>query len=162
MPLQSCFQSLLMDRILLCPTTTDGRKSIFELFTILWLTQESRPLCQLRQRISQAQVHFPQKKVSSIARWSDFKPGSLDGEADEVEEGCEFESCPPGSPAAGFNSSDPRLNYVNSFPVTSIAYGISTLSPKFFQGPPDFAVTGPNVGCLSSFAFFCHSCADNS
>ncbi|KAG4424649.1 hypothetical protein IFR04_002182 [Cadophora malorum] len=72
--------------------------------------------------------------------------GSLDGEADEVEDGCEFDSCPPGSPAVGFNSSDPRLNYVNSFPVTSIAYGISTLSPKFFQGLPEFAVTGPNVG----------------
>ncbi|KAH7354984.1 survival protein sure-like phosphatase/nucleotidase [Rhexocercosporidium sp. MPI-PUGE-AT-0058] len=72
--------------------------------------------------------------------------GSLDGEADVVEDGCEFNSCPPGSPAVGFNSSDPRLNYVNSFPVTSMAFGISTLSPKFFQGPPDLAVTGPNVG----------------
>ncbi|KAL2070566.1 hypothetical protein VTL71DRAFT_13592 [Oculimacula yallundae] len=72
--------------------------------------------------------------------------GSLDGEAEEVEDGCEFGSCPPGSPAIGYNSSDPRLNYVNSYPVTSMAYGITTLSPKYFKGPPDFAVSGPNVG----------------
>lgn len=76
------------------------------------------------------------------------KLGSLDGEAGVVDDGCEFDSCPAGSPAVGFNSSDPRLNYVNSYPVTSMAYGISTLSPKFFQGPPDLAVTGPNVGGL--------------
>ncbi|KAG4443198.1 hypothetical protein IFR05_001340 [Cadophora sp. M221] len=67
--------------------------------------------------------------------------GSLDREPGVVDDGREFDSCPTGSPAVGFNSSDPRLNYVNSFPVTSMAYGISTLSPKFFQGPPDLAVT---------------------
>lgn len=27
-----------------------------------------------------------------------------------------------------------------------VSYGISTLSPKFFGGPPDLAVLGPNVG----------------
>lgn len=80
-----------------------------------------------------------------------MKLGSLDGEAGEVEDGCEFDSCPKGSPAVGFNSSDPRLNYVNSFPVTSMAYGISTLSPKWFQGPPDLAVSGPNVGGLRPY-----------
>jgi 5'-nucleotidase len=35
---------------------------------------------------------------------------------------------------------------VNSYPVTAIKYGIQTLSPKFFGGAPDIAVTGPNVG----------------
>lgn len=35
---------------------------------------------------------------------------------------------------------------MNSYPVTSIAYGIDTLSPQFFDGPPDLAVSGPNVG----------------
>ncbi|KAK7440002.1 hypothetical protein VKT23_017255 [Stygiomarasmius scandens] len=59
---------------------------------------------------------------------------------------CEFNSCASGSPAEGFNSSDTRLNYVNSFPVDSVRYGIQTLSPKFFGGSPDFVVSGPNVG----------------
>ncbi|EKD18285.1 5'/3'-nucleotidase SurE family protein [Drepanopeziza brunnea f. sp. 'multigermtubi' MB_m1] len=72
--------------------------------------------------------------------------GSLNGTAKPVEHGCEFKSCSPGSPAIGFNSSDPHLNYVNSFPVTAVSYGILTLAPKFFGGPPDLAILGPNVG----------------
>lgn len=40
----------------------------------------------------------------------------------------------------------PRFNYVNSYPVTSIRYGIQTLSPKYFGGAPDIAVAGFNVG----------------
>ncbi|KIK64940.1 hypothetical protein GYMLUDRAFT_56446 [Collybiopsis luxurians FD-317 M1] len=67
-----------------------------------------------------------------------------------LTEPCEFDSCPTGSPAEGFNSSDlfllARLNYVNSFPVDSVRFGIQTLSPTFFGGPPDFVVSGPNVG----------------
>lgn len=43
-----------------------------------------------------------------------------------------------------------RLNYVNSFPVDAVRFGIQTLSPKFFGGAPDFVVSGPNVG--SQFA----------
>ena len=39
-----------------------------------------------------------------------------------------------------------HLQYVNSYPVTAIRYGINTLAPKFFGGEPDIAVTGPNVG----------------
>ena len=38
------------------------------------------------------------------------------------------------------------MQYVNSYPVTSMKYGINTLSPKFYNGPPDIAVAGPNVG----------------
>lgn len=30
--------------------------------------------------------------------------------------------------------------------MTSIQYGIDTRGPEFFDGPPDLAVTGPNVG----------------
>ncbi|OQE46568.1 hypothetical protein PENCOP_c001G07287 [Penicillium coprophilum] len=59
---------------------------------------------------------------------------------------CEFNSCPSGSPAVGFNSSEPRLGYVNSYPVTSMKYGIDSRAPQFFNGPPDLAVAGPNVG----------------
>lgn len=44
--------------------------------------------------------------------------------------GCQFGSCPAGSPATGFNASDTKLNYVNSYPVTAIRYGINTLAPN--------------------------------
>ncbi|KAF7297222.1 hypothetical protein MIND_00955300 [Mycena indigotica] len=59
---------------------------------------------------------------------------------------CEFDTCPIGAPPEGFNASDPRLNYVNSFPATSVEFGIQTLSPKFFKSKPDFVFAGPNVG----------------
>ncbi|EJD47246.1 sure-like protein [Auricularia subglabra TFB-10046 SS5] len=72
--------------------------------------------------------------------------GSSDQPASPRTSPCEFNSCPAGSPAEGFNASDPRLNYVNSFPVTSVKFGIQTLSPQFFGGPPDLVVAGPNVG----------------
>ncbi|KAJ5695232.1 hypothetical protein N7536_005644 [Penicillium majusculum] len=72
--------------------------------------------------------------------------GSKEGEPTVLDEPCEFNSCPSGSPAVGFNASQPRLGYVNSYPVTSIQYGINTSGPKFFNGAPDLAVTGPNVG----------------
>ncbi|KAJ6482930.1 survival protein sure-like phosphatase/nucleotidase [Mycena vitilis] len=59
---------------------------------------------------------------------------------------CEFNTCPTGSPATGFNASDARLNYVNAFPVDAARFGIQTLAPKFFSSKPDFVVSGPNVG----------------
>ncbi|KAJ7737894.1 sure-like protein [Mycena maculata] len=60
---------------------------------------------------------------------------------------CEFDTCPVGSPATGFNASDPRLNYVNAYPVDAAKFGIQTLAPQFFNGSkPDFVVSGPNVG----------------
>lgn len=72
--------------------------------------------------------------------------GSSDATPGTVTSGCEFNSCPAGSPPYGSDSSNPRFNYVNSYPVTSIRYGIQTLSPKFFGGAPDIAVAGYNVG----------------
>ncbi|KIM89950.1 hypothetical protein PILCRDRAFT_95026 [Piloderma croceum F 1598] len=60
---------------------------------------------------------------------------------------CEYDTCATGSPAEGFNQSDPFLNYVNAFPVDSVKYGIQSLAPKLFDGSkPDFVVSGPNVG----------------
>ncbi|GLI79455.1 hypothetical protein PoHVEF18_007790 [Penicillium ochrochloron] len=63
-----------------------------------------------------------------------------------LTEACEFNSCPSGSPAVGYNASQPRLNYVNSYPATSMKYGINSIGPRFFNGAPDLAVAGPNVG----------------
>ncbi|KAE8378999.1 survival protein sure-like phosphatase/nucleotidase [Aspergillus bertholletiae] len=72
--------------------------------------------------------------------------GSLDEDPTQLTEACEFDSCPVGSPAVGNNATQPRWNYVNSFPVTSIKHGIQNLSTTYFNGNPDLAVTGPNVG----------------
>ncbi|KAF2739809.1 acid phosphatase precursor [Polyplosphaeria fusca] len=74
---------------------------------------------------------------------------SLDAPPTTVDsDGCQFQSCPGGSPPTGANASDPRLNYVNSFPVTSIKTGIDTTGPNIFNGggKPEIALTGPNVG----------------
>ena len=76
--------------------------------------------------------------------------GSSDKPAITLSSTCEYDSCPLGSPAEGFNSSDTRLNYVNSYPVTSMRYGIQSLSPRFFNGTPNLAVAGFNVGCERS------------
>ncbi|KAL8690578.1 MAG: hypothetical protein Q9218_004012 [Villophora microphyllina] len=72
--------------------------------------------------------------------------GSSDAPATPLTKACEFNSCPAGSPAEGSDASNNRLNYVNSYPVTSMRYGIQTLSPQFFDGQPDLAVAGFNVG----------------
>ncbi|KAE8342725.1 hypothetical protein BDV24DRAFT_130267 [Aspergillus arachidicola] len=72
--------------------------------------------------------------------------GSSDADPTVLTEACEFDSCPEGSPAVGNNATQPRWNYVNSYPVTSIKYGIQNLSTTYFNGNPDLAVTGPNVG----------------
>ncbi|KAL1938969.1 hypothetical protein VTO73DRAFT_11122 [Trametes versicolor] len=63
-----------------------------------------------------------------------------------LQQPCEFNTCPTGSPAEGFNATDTRLNYVNSFPVDAVRFGIQTLAPQFFGSTPDFVVSGPNVG----------------
>ncbi|KAF5361401.1 hypothetical protein D9758_006250 [Tetrapyrgos nigripes] len=61
------------------------------------------------------------------------------------DETCEFDSCPVGSPAEGSDPSDPRINYVNSFPVDAVRFGIQTLAPQL-GGRPDLVVSGPNIG----------------
>ncbi|KAL3481385.1 survival protein sure-like phosphatase/nucleotidase [Aspergillus californicus] len=73
--------------------------------------------------------------------------GSQDATPSARTEACEFDSCPANSGAYGTNETDTRLNWVNSYPVTSIKHGIDTLSPQFFSDSgPDLAVSGPNVG----------------
>jgi len=57
----------------------------------------------------------------------------------------QFDTIPKGSPGIGFNATDPRLNYVDSFPVTAVKNGID-LAPKLLGGTPDLVVAGPNVG----------------
>ncbi|KAK4120215.1 sure-like protein [Parathielavia appendiculata] len=72
---------------------------------------------------------------------------SLDIEPSPRTTACQYNSCPANSGPIGRNSTSPRLNWVNSYPVTSIRYGIDTIAPPFWNGQaPELAVTGPNVG----------------
>ena len=74
--------------------------------------------------------------------------GSLDKEPGPRDKPCQYNSCEAGSGPVGSNATDPRLNWVNSFPVTSLKFGLSTFGPQVWgdDSPPDIAVTGPNVG----------------
>jgi len=80
--------------------------------------------------------------------------GSSDSPAKVLTEAGQYNSVPVGAPAQGANATDPRLNYVNSYPVTAIKYGTATLAPKFIGGAPDLVVTGPNVGSNLGLATF--------
>lgn len=74
--------------------------------------------------------------------------GSSDAEPSIRTAACQYNSCPAGSNSPiGVNATNPRLNWVNSFPVTSMRYGIDTIAPQFWNGQqPELAVAGPNVG----------------
>jgi 5'/3'-nucleotidase SurE len=80
---------------------------------------------------------------------ADNKSGSssLDLEPASRRDPCHFDSCPAGAGTSGRNATRPDLNWVNSFPVTAMRYGIDRFGPREWAGaPPDLAVAGPNVG----------------
>ncbi|KIO28358.1 hypothetical protein M407DRAFT_71903 [Tulasnella calospora MUT 4182] len=61
--------------------------------------------------------------------------------------GAEYGTIPDGAPQAGFNQTDPRLNYFNGTPVAAIDNGFNVLTKKFWGGAkPDLVLSGPNVG----------------
>ncbi|KAF9463376.1 survival protein sure-like phosphatase/nucleotidase [Collybia nuda] len=70
---------------------------------------------------------------------------------------CEFDTCPTGSPPEGANATDPFLNYVNSFPVDAVRFGIQTLAPRLLGSKPDFVVSGSNVGSKTNKIFLNHN-----
>ncbi|KAI1341917.1 sure-like protein [Xylariaceae sp. FL0016] len=73
--------------------------------------------------------------------------GSSDEEPEPRTDACEYDSCPANSGPTGTNATNTRLNWVNSYPVTSVRYGIDTFAPQFFNGEaPELIVSGPNVG----------------
>ncbi|KAI0008450.1 sure-like protein [Xylariaceae sp. FL0662B] len=73
--------------------------------------------------------------------------GSSDEEPKARTSVCQYNSCPANSGPVGSNSTNTRLNWVNSFPVTSVRYGIDTFGPQIWNGgKPDIVVAGPNVG----------------
>ncbi|KAI1097446.1 sure-like protein [Jackrogersella minutella] len=73
--------------------------------------------------------------------------GSSDEDPDPRSDACEYNSCPANSGPIGTNATNTRLNWVNSYPVTSVRYGIDTIAPPFWNGQaPELVVSGPNVG----------------
>ncbi|KAI0378367.1 sure-like protein [Hypomontagnella monticulosa] len=73
--------------------------------------------------------------------------GSTDIEPSPRSSPCIYNSCPANSGPIGTNATNTRLNWVNSFPVTSVRYGLDTIAPQFWNGQTaDLVVTGPNVG----------------
>ncbi|OSD03715.1 sure-like protein [Trametes coccinea BRFM310] len=90
------------------------------------------------------------KVVLSAPAENESGTGSSSAPPQPLQQPCEFDTCPTGSPAEGFNASDPLLNYINSFPVDAVRFGIQVLSLEVWRSPPDFVVSGPNVGtqCL--------------
>ncbi|KAI8634009.1 sure-like protein [Xylariaceae sp. FL1651] len=72
---------------------------------------------------------------------------SLDIEPSPRKAACEYSSCAANSGPVGSDPSNPRLNWVNSYPVTSARYGLETFGPQFWgDAKPDLVVSGPNVG----------------
>ena len=60
---------------------------------------------------------------------------------------CQFNSCPAGSPPIGTDPSNPRIQYVNSYPVTAVNAGLDKLVPTFFDDElVGLVVTGVNIG----------------
>ncbi|KAH6611498.1 hypothetical protein Trco_001518 [Trichoderma cornu-damae] len=73
--------------------------------------------------------------------------GSSDSPPSPRTDPCGYNSCPGNGGTTGHNDTRPDLNWVNSFPVTAMKYGIDTFGPRLWNGSaPDFAVAGPNVG----------------
>lgn len=78
---------------------------------------------------------------------TESQTGSNDKKPEPRKEPCQYDSCPANSGPVGTDPNNPRLNWVNSFPVTAIKYGIDTFGPQVWDGQkPEMAVTGPNVG----------------
>lgn len=74
--------------------------------------------------------------------------GALDEDPEPRTDACEYDSCPADTNAAtGTNATDNHFNWVNSYPATSMRYGIDSIGPGVWSGAaPEFAVAGPNVG----------------
>ncbi|KAI9068855.1 sure-like protein [Trametes sanguinea] len=84
--------------------------------------------------------------VLSAPAQIESKAGSKSAPAKPLKKPCEFDSCPAGSPAEGSDPTDGRLNFVNSYPVDAVKYGIQTVSPQYLNSTPDFVVSGVDSG----------------
>ncbi|KAF9873105.1 5 3 -nucleotidase family protein [Colletotrichum karsti] len=73
--------------------------------------------------------------------------GSRDEEPAARTAACQYDSCPANSGPVGVNETRTDLRWVNSYPVTSMRYGIEQFAAEQWNGQaPELAVSGPNVG----------------
>ncbi|TDZ33184.1 Acid phosphatase [Colletotrichum spinosum] len=73
--------------------------------------------------------------------------GSRDEEPEPRTSTCQYDSCPANSGPTGLNETQTDLRWVNSYPVTSMRYGIEQFAGEVWNGAaPELAVSGPNVG----------------
>lgn len=122
-----------------------------------WAEKNIRVLYEALTTTADGKADDPFQILISAPADNKSGTGSLDAPATVVSAGCGFDSCPRGSPAVGSNASVPRFNYVNSYPVTSMRYGIQDLSMKLLGGEADLAVSGFNVGSTSAPKFLAPS-----
>ncbi|KAA1112313.1 hypothetical protein PGTUg99_014333 [Puccinia graminis f. sp. tritici] len=92
----------------------------------------------LKQRGHQTIISAPVRNKSGT--------GSRSTEWTPLREPGEYDTVPVGAPGVGHEPADPRVWYVNAFPLDGIRFGLDTLTPRFYDGMPDLIVTGPNVG----------------
>lgn len=84
-------------------------------------------------------LHLPILSTNSVT-------GSKDAPPTNRNDSCQYDSCHPEGAPYGHASGNRRLNWVNSYPVTSMRYGIDKFMPSLFGGKhPDFAVSGINI-----------------
>lgn len=104
-----------------------------------WAESNIRALYKvLTQRGHQTAISAPVRNKSGTGSIStDWKPLAKPGEYDSV---------PVGAPGVGEDPEDPRIWYVNAFPVDGIRFGLDTLAPRLYNRKPDLILTGPNVG----------------
>lgn len=85
--------------------------------------------------------------VSSCPAENKSGSGSNDAVPQPRTTPCEYNSCSAKSGPTGTDPENRRFNWVNSYPVTGIKYGIDTYGPQIWNNKKaELAVTGPNVG----------------
>lgn len=96
---------------------------------------------------ARAHLTLLKKREKENEQETHYFEGSRDEEPDPRTEPCQYDSCPKDSGPVGSNATDTRLNWVNSYPATSMRYGIEDFGPQAWGGEaPELAVSGPNVG----------------
>lgn len=84
-------------------------------------------------------LHIPIQYTNSAT-------GSNDAPPTNRIDPCHYDSCRPEGAQYGHATWNPRLNWVNSYPVTSMRYGIDKFMPALLGVKhPDLAVSGINV-----------------
>lgn len=132
----------------------DGQSCTYVRSTTPCPTRATMSSFQLQPRINQVEVPSPPQKhpynllTQTCSKANNRTIGTLDVDPDPRTDACEYDSCPANTnTSTGTNATDAHFNWVNSYPATSMRYGINSIGPGVWGGEaPEFAVAGPNVG----------------